>query len=452
MEFSVTEPVRFSQSPDQLRDLAARVLDLSRQAGATAAEVDVSEGHGQSVTVRLGEIETIEHNRDKDIAVTVYFGARRGHASTSDFSDRALTDTVRAACTIARQTAEDPFAGLADPARLAPVALPDPGLFHPWDIAVEDAAELARRCEATALAVDPRIRNSEGAGLSTHASQFVYANSHGFMGGYPSTHHSLGCTVIIGEGEHMQRDYWYTSARSEATMEDCEQVGRIAGERTARRAGARRLGTRKVPVLFEAPIAAGLFGSFVAAVSGGSLYRKSSFLPDCAGTQVFAPHVQLIEDPFVPLGMGSTPFDNEGVATRRRAVVQDGVVQGYFLGSYSARKLGLETTGNAGGSHNLLMSDTGQDFAGLLREMGTGLLVTDMLGHGVNPVTGDYSRGAAGFWVEDGQLAYPVEEITIAGNLKDMYLAIRAIGNDRLVRGSRTCGSILVDGMTLAGE
>lgn len=443
---------RFSQSPETLRELAARVLELASRAGASAAEVDVSEGYGQNVTVRLGEIETIEHNRDKDIAVTVYFGQRRGHASTSDFSDAALADTVRAACTIARQTAEDPCAGLADPQRLAAPDVPDPGLFHPWDLGVEEAAELARRCEAAAFAVDPRIRNSEGAGLSTHAGRFVYANSHGFIGGFPTSHHSLGCTVIIGEGDNMQRDYWYSSARAESGLEPCEQVGRTAGERTVRRANARRLATRKVPVLFEAPVAAGLFGSFVAAVSGGSLYRKSSFLPDSAGTQVFAPHVQLIEDPALPLGMGSTPFDSEGVATARRAVVADGVVQGYFLGSYSARKLGLQTTGNAGGSHNLLVSDTGQDFAGLLREMGSGLLVTDMLGHGVNPVTGDYSRGAAGFWVEDGQLAYPVQEITIAGNLKEMFRAIRAIGTDRLVRGSRTCGSILVDGMTVAGE
>ena len=448
----MTDPVRFSQTPEFLRDLATRVLDLARQNGASAAEAEVSEGFGQSVTVRLGEIETIEHNRDKDLAVTVYFGARRGHASTSDFSPQALADTVRAACTIARQTAEDPFAGLADPARLAPADVADPGLFHPWDISVEEACELARRCEAAALAVDPRIRNSEGAGLSTHASQFVYANSNGFLGGYPGTHHSLGCTVIIGEGDAMQRDYWYTTARDQAAMDPCEEVGRIAGERTVRRAGARRLGTRKVPVLFEAPVAAGLFGSFVNAVSGGSLYRKSSFLPDSVGTRVFAPHVQLIEDPFVADGMGSSPFDNEGVATQARHVVRDGVVQGYFLGSYSARKLGLESTGNAGGAHNLLVSDTGQDFAGLLREMGTGLLVTDMLGHGVNPVTGDYSRGAAGFWVEDGALAYPVEEITIAGNLKSMFQEIRAIGTDRLTRGSRTCGSILVDGMTLAGE
>jgi PmbA protein len=452
VEFSVTDPVRFSQTPETLRALAAQVLDLARQAGATAAEVDASEGYGQSVSVRLGEVETIEHNRDKDIGVTVYFGARRGNASTSDFSGPALADTVRAACTIARHTAEDHYAGLADPARLAAANLVDPALFHPWDLSVEDACELARSCEAAALAVDPRIRNSEGAGLSVHASQFVYANSHGFLGGYASTHHSVGCTVIIGEGDAMQRDYWYSTARNPADLDPVEQVGRIAGERTARRTGARRLSTRKVPVLFEAPIAAGLFGSFVSAVSGGSLYRKSSFLPDSVGQQVFAEHIQLHEDPFVPRGLGSSPFDNEGVATQARDVVRDGVVQGYFLGSYSARKLGLQTTGNAGGAHNLRISDTGQDFASLLREMGSGLLVTDMLGQGVNPVTGDYSRGAAGFWVEQGEIAYPVEEITIAGNLKQMYRDIRAIGADRLTRGSRSCGSILVDGMTLAGE
>jgi PmbA protein len=452
VEFSVTDHPRFSQSPDTLRDLASRVLELAKQAGASAAEVEVSEGYGQSVTVRLGEVETIEHNRDKDMGVTVYFGARRGNASSSDFSSPALADTVRAACTIARQTAEDPFAGLADAHRLASAGATAADLFHPWDLGVEEACELARACEAAALAVDPRIRNSEGSGLSTHASHFVYANSNGFLGGYPSTHHSLGCTVIIGEGDSMQRDYWYSSARSRDALEPGEQIGRTAGERTLRRAGARRLSTRKVPVLFEAPVAAGLFGSFVAAISGGSLYRKSSFLPDSVGQQVFADHVQLLEDPFLPQGMGSAPFDNEGVATRARHVLRDGVVQGYFLGSYSARKLGLETTGNAGGSHNLLVSDTGQDFAQLLREMGEGLLVTDMLGHGVNPVTGDYSRGAAGFWVEGGEIAYPVEEITIAGNLRQMYLAIRAIGADRLTRGSRTCGSILVDGMTVAGE
>ncbi len=448
----MSEPVRFSQTPEHLRNLAAQVLDIAKRQGATAVEVEVSEGFGQNVTIRLGETETIEHNRDKDMGLTVYFGERRGNASTSDFSASAIEDTVRAACTIARQTADDPFAGLADPARLAGPVIVDPGLFHPWDVSVEEACEIALACEAAAMAVDPRIKNSEGSAFSNHASQFVYANSNGFMGGYATTHYSLGCTVIAGEGEGMQRDYWYTSARNREGMESFEHVGKTAGERTVRRLDARRLSTRKVPVLFEAPISGGLFGSFVSAISGGSLYRKSSFLQDSLGQEVFASHVGIYEDPFIPLGMGSSPFDNEGVATRARDVVKEGKVQGYFLGSYSARKLGMETTGNAGGAHNLRITDTGHDFKALLREMGSGLLVTDMLGHGVNGVTGDYSRGAAGFWVENGEIAWPVQEITIAGNLKSMFKEIRAIGNDRLPRGSRLVGSVLVDGMTVAGE
>ena len=448
----MSEPVRFSQTPEHLRNLAAQVLDIAKRQGATAVEVEVSEGFGQNITIRLGETETIEHNRDKDMGLTVYFGERRGNASTSDFSASAIEDTVRAACTIARQTADDPFAGLADPARLAGPVIVDPGLFHPWDVSVEEACEIALACEAAAMAVDPRIKNSEGSAFSNHASQFVYANSNGFMGGYATTHYSLGCTVIAGEGEGMQRDYWYTSARNREGMESFEHVGKTAGERTVRRLDARRLSTRKVPVLFEAPISGGLFGSFVSAISGGSLYRKSSFLQDSLGQEVFASHVGIYEDPFIPLGMGSSPFDNEGVATRARDVVKEGKVQGYFLGSYSARKLGMETTGNAGGAHNLRITDTGHDFKALLREMGSGLLVTDMLGHGVNGVTGDYSRGAAGFWVENGEIAWPVQEITIAGNLKSMFKEIRAIGNDRLPRGSRLVGSVLVDGMTVAGE
>jgi PmbA protein len=448
----VSEPVRFSQTPEHLRNLAAQVLEIAKRQGATAVEVEVSEGFGQNVTIRLGEIETIEHNRDKDMGLTVYFGERRGNASTSDFSVSAIEDTVRAACTIARQTAEDSFAGLADPSRLAGPIIADPGLFHPWDVSVEEACEIALACEAAAMAVDPRIKNSEGSAFSNHASQFVYANSNGFIGGYATTHYSLGCTVIAGEGDGMQRDYWYTSARNREGMESLEHVGKTAGERTVRRLDARRLSTRKVPVLFEAPVSGGLFGSFVSAISGGSLYRKSSFLQDSLGQEVFAPHIGIYEDPFIPLGMGSSPFDNEGVATRARDVVKEGKVQGYFLGSYSARKLGMETTGNAGGAHNLRITDTGHDFKALLREMGSGLLVTDMLGHGVNGVTGDYSRGAAGFWVENGEIAWPVQEITIAGNLKSMFKEIRAIGNDRLPRGSRLVGSVLVDGMTVAGE
>lgn len=442
----------FSNTESTLEALAETVLGLARSLGATAAEVDVSEGVGQSVAVRLGQIETIEFNQDKDVAVTVYVGDRRGHASTSDFSHDALKSTVAAALTIARYTESDKYAGLADPDLLLKGPIKAPTLFYPKHLSVESMTELALTMERKALGVSPQIRNSDGAEFSMSCSQFRYANTHGFMGGYPSSHFGAGCTVIAGEQEGMQRDHWYSSARDFADLEAMESIGQKAGERTLRRLHARKIRSTKRPVLFEAPVAGGLIGSFVGAVSGGSLYRKTSFLLDSLGQAVFAPHVQLFEDPSIPKGLASGPFDNEGVRTESRWVVRDGVVQGYFLGSYSARKLGLKTTGNAGGPHNLVLSDTGQSFEALIEEMGTGLLVTDLLGHGVNGVTGDYSRGAAGFWVEGGEIAYPVEEITIAGNLKTMFQDIRAIGTDRLVRGSRQSGSILVDGMTIAGE
>ncbi|MDD3529265.1 MAG: metalloprotease PmbA [Gallionellaceae bacterium] len=442
---------RFSYTDSQLRDLAGRTLDLARAAGASAAEVEVSEGFGQSVNVRRGEVETIEFNKDKGIGVTVYLGQRRGHASTSDFSRDALERTVEKALAIARYTAEDDCAGLAD-ADLLARDIPDLDLHHPWDIAVEAAADLASECEAAALAVDPRITNSEGAGVSMQESQFVYANSLGFMGGYPSSRHSVSCAVIAEDQGGMQRDYWYTTARAAADLDAVAAVGRRAGQRTVRRLGARRLETRQCPVLFEAPVATGLVASFVSAVSGGHLYRKSSFLLDSLGSQVFPAFFQLQERPFIAKGLASSPFDNEGVACRDRDVVQDGVVAGYFLSSYSARKLGMQSTGNAGGNHNLIVPSTGESFDALLRNMGSGLLVTELLGHGLNMVTGDYSRGVAGFWVEDGELAYPVEEITVAGNLRDMFLGIQAIGTDVEVRGSRQVGSILVDRMTVAGD
>jgi len=434
-----------------LRQIAANVLAHARSLGASAAETEVSEGFGQSVTVRRGEVETIEYNRDKGVGVTVYVGKRRGHASTSDFSPQAVEDTVRAAWSIARLTAEDECAGLADPDLLAR-DVRDLDLYYPWQLPVDQAVERARACEAAALSVDPRITNSEGATVSTQASHFIYANTLGFSGGYPSSRHSMVCSVIAGEGDSMQRDDWYTVARASEDLEAAEEVGRKAGSRCVRRLGARRLGTMDVPVLFEAPIAASLLGHFVGAVSGGSLYRKSSFLLDSLGEQVFAPLVRIQDVPDIKRGLASSPFDDEGVATQRREVVRDGVVQGYFLGSYSARKLGSRSTGNAGGNHNLILESTGEDFPALLRRMGRGLLVTELLGMGVNQVTGDYSRGAAGFWVENGELAYPVQEITIASNLKDMYQGILAIGNDLLVRGSRQCGSILIDRMILAGE
>ncbi|MGQ9861743.1 MAG: metalloprotease PmbA [Thiobacillaceae bacterium] len=442
---------RFSSTQETLRGLAARVLELARTGGATAAETEVSEGFGQNVSVRKGEVETLEHNKDKGVSLTVYIGQRRGHASTSDFSEDALRRTVDKALVIARYTAEDDCAGLAD-AELLARETPDLDLYHPWDLTVEEAIELARACEAAAFAVDARIKNSEGATVSVQETQFIYANSLGFMAGYPSSRHSISCAVIAEEGGAMQRDFWYDTARAASDMSAADAVGRWAGERTVRRLNARKLGTRQCPVLFEAPVASGLIASFVSAVSGGHLYRKSSFLLDSLGTRVFPEFVQIQERPFLPRGLASAPFDHEGVATHDRDVVKDGVVQGYFLGSYSARKLGMKSTGNAGGNHNLIVPSTGEDLDGLLRKMGTGLLVTELLGHGLNMVTGDYSRGAAGFWVEDGVIAYPVEEITVAGNLKEMFLGIQAIGRDVEVRGSRRVGSILIDRMTVAGE
>lgn len=441
----------FSFPPDVLRGIAADVLEQARRLGATSAEVEANEGIGQTVTVRRGEVESIEYNRDKGVGVTLYLGQKRGHASTTDFSALALRQAVEAALAIASYTASDECAGLADPDLLA-TEFPDLDLHHPWSLSVEQAIELAQACEAAAFAVDPRLTNSEGASVSTHQHQFVYANSNGFMGGYPSSRHSIYCAVI-GDGEAgMQRDDWYAVARDWRELEQPEAVGRRAGERCAARLNARRVATTQVPVLFEAPIAGSLVTHFVSAVSGGSLYRKSSFLLDSAGKPVFAAGVNLRERPFLKKGLGSAPFDDEGVATRERDVIDKGVVGGYFLGSYSARKLGLRSTGNAGGSHNLLLDSTGEDFKALLAKLGTGLLVTELLGHGVNGVTGDYSRGAAGFWVERGEIAWPVQEITIAGNLKDMFRGIAAIGNDVVVRGARQCGSILVERMTVAGE
>jgi PmbA protein len=441
----------FTHSDDQLKQIARDVLDYARANGATAAETEASEGIGQSVTVRRGEVETIEYNRDKGVGVSVYIGQQRGHASTSDFSAKALRDTVDAALSIARLTASDEFAGLAD-ADLLARRFPQLDLYHPWEIDVEQAIELARACEDAAFTADARVSNSEGASVSVQQSHFAYGNSNGFLGGYPSSRHSIVCAVIAGKDEAMQRDDWYTTARSAADLEGVVEVGARAGRRAARRVGARKVSTSRVPVLFEAPVASSLLGHFVAAVSGGSLYRKSSFLLDSLGKHVFAPIVQIHDRPHIPRGLASSPFDDEGVATQTRDIVQDGVLQGYFLGSYSARKLGLRSTGNAGGNHNLNLDSTDGDLPALLRKMGTGLLVTDLLGQGINMVTGDYSRGAAGFWVERGEIAYPVQEITIAGNLKEMFRHIVAVGSDVIVRGSRQSGSILVEGMTVAGE
>ena len=441
----------FTHPLSALQQMARDVLAHAKQQGATAAEVEASEGFGQNVTVRKGEVETIEYNRDKGIGVSVYIGKQRGHASTSDFSRQALKDTVDAALSIARLTASDEYSGLAE-AELLAKEFPDLDLYHSWPITVEQAIELARSCEEAAFAADPLVSNSEGASVSVQQSHFAYGNSEGFLAGYPSSRHSVACAVIAGKDEQMQRDDWYATARSADDLESAADVGAKAGHRAARRVGSRKLATTRVPVLFEAPIASGLLGHFVSAVSGGSLYRKSSFLLGSLGKPVFSSNINIRDLPFLKRGLASASFDDEGVATREREIVNAGVLQGYFLGSYSARKLGMRSTGNAGGNHNLMMDSTGEDFRALLKKMGKGLLVTELLGQGVNMVTGDYSRGAAGFWIEDGEIAYPVNEITVAGNLKDMFMNIAAVGHDRVARGSRQCGSILVEGLTVAGE
>jgi PmbA protein len=434
----------------ELERVASRLVEAARAAGATAAEADVSQAVGESVTVRQGEVETIAYNRDKGVSLTVYVGRRRGQASTADFGEASIRATVEKAVAIARYTAEDPCAGLADPERLAR-RWPDLDLFHPWDLTIEQAIDLGRDAERAALAVDARLTNSDGATVGRSDSEFVYANTLGFLGGYRGSRHHIDCSVIGEDAAGMQRDYWYTSSRVPGELLPAAEVGRIAGERTARRLSARKLGTINCPVVFEAPEAADLIGAFVSAASGGSLYRKASFLLDALGTPVFAPLVSIREEPHLARAKGSAPFDAEGVATAPRDVVRDGVLQGYFLGSYSARKLGMQSTANAGGAHNLVVAHGDEDLAALLRRMGRGLLVTEQLGQGVNLVTGDFSRGAAGFWIEDGAIAYPVEEITIAGNLKAMFRDIVAVGCDVDRRGSRHVGSVLVGGMTVAG-
>ena len=439
-------------SRDAMAQAARRSLETAKNLGASDAEVEVSAAVGQSVTVRHGVVETVEYNRDKGLGITVYFGKRRGNASTSDLSPEALERTVEAACAIARHTAQDDAAGLPDAERLYRGEAPDLDLFHPWGLTVEEAIELARRTEAAALAVDRRITNSEGGTVSAYDTDFVLANTRGFLAGFPNSKASISCGVVAEDAGGMQRDYWYTTHRDPQRLEDPEAVGRIAGERTVRRLGGRRLATTEAPVLFEANIAGSLLAHYVSAASGSSLYRRSSFLIDRLGTAVFAPQVEIQEDPHRPGEIASSYYDAEGVATSPRRVVGAGVLNGWFLSTYSARKLGLETTGNAGGNHNLLLTPGEHDLDGLVKLMGRGFLVTELMGQGVNPVTGDYSRGGSGFWVENGEIRFPVEEVTIAGNLLAVFRGIAAVGRDVLVRGSKQAGSILVDRMTIAGD
>lgn len=435
----------------RLREMVAEVLDEAAKQGASAAEAGLSRDSGLSVTVRLGEVETIEHHRSQGLGLTVYIGQRKGSASTTDLRPEALRETVAAACRIARYAAEDTYAGLPDRELLA-TEFPDLDLYHPWALAPEGAIALASVCEDAARAYHPAITNSEGASLHTFQGVRVLGNSLGFLHGYPSSRHSLSCSVIGQHGDDMQRDDWWTVARASGELEEAAEVGRKAAERTVRRLDAQSLSTRQCPVIFAADVAGGLIGHFVGAIRGGNLYRKSSFLLDALGQKIFPDFVHIHEQPHLPRALGSAPYDSEGVATRARDLVKDGILQSYVLSTYAARKLGMQTTGNAGGVHNLTVDTGNLDLDGLLKKMNTGLLVTELMGQGVNTVTGDYSRGAAGFWVEGGEICYPVEEITIAGNLRDIYQGIQAIGCDVDLRGNVRTGSILLGEMTVAGD
>jgi len=443
-------PVRLTQS--DLESIIERALQEARARGASQAEAAVSQDTGLSVGVRLGEVETLEHQRDRSMGITVYFGQRKGSASTADFSPEAVGATVAKACSIARFTAEDASSGLADAALMARTP-PDLDLSHPWNVTADRAIEIAKSCEAAALGFDARINNSEGASVGTHQGLHVYGNTHGFVGGYPTTSHTVSCVVLAGTGEDMQRDYWYTSSRDWRELQDPEAVGRESARRTIARLAPRKISTRRAAVLFVPELARGLIGHFIAAIRGSSQYRQASFLLNSAGQQVFPANVSIAERPHLPKAMASAPFDDEGVATRDRELVAAGVLTGYILSSYSARKLGLQTTGNAGGSHNLIVAPTlAGGVAAMLSRLGTGLLLTELMGQGVNTVTGDYSRGAAGFWVENGEIQFPVAEVTIAGNLRSMFLGLAAVGDDIDARGGVRVGSILVQEMTIGGE
>lgn len=439
------------QRQAQLQQMVMDLLTEAEKQGASASEAAVSIDAGLCVNVRMGEVETIEHTRDQGLGITVYLGQRKGSASTSDFSHEAIRDTVKAACNIARYTSEDDCAGLADKELMAKDT-PDLDLYHPWNLDVEGAVDLGKECEAAALDLDAQITNSEGAGINSHNGLQVYANSHGFIGGFPSSRHSLSCSVIGQQGDSMQRDYWYTVARKAENMESAVSVGQKAGERTLARLGARKISTREAPVIFQSDVAVSLLRALLGAISGTSLYRQASFLLDHLGKQVFPDFVHIHENPLLQGGLSSSPFDGEGVATAAKSIVENGMLQSYILGSYSARKLGMQTTGNAGGVRNLAIDPGERDLNSLIKEMDTGLLVTEMMGQGTNMVTGDYSRGAAGFWVENGEIQYPVEEITIAGNMKQMFSQLIAVGNDEELRGSIRTGSWLIESMMIAGE
>lgn len=434
-----------------LEQILSRVIDLAKQTGATAAEASIGAGAGFSVTARMGEAETVEHQRDKGLNITCYVNRRKGSASSTDFSDEAILETVRAACTIATHTSEDEYAGLIDPQYMAK-QIPDLDLYHPWDITPEQAIHLAIECENTARAADKRITNSEGATVHSYSGNHFYANSHGFIGGWNWSSHSIDCSVIAEQDGMMQRDGWYSKKRDHTELESVRTIAETAAARAVQKLGSRKLSTLSVPVIFEASLASSLFSSFIGAIAGGAQYRKSTFLLDKAGSQIFPDFININERPHIRKGSGSAPFDNDGMATQDRTLINKGVLQGYVLSAYSARKLGLAPTGNAGGVHNLIIETGQQDLDALLKTMNRGLLITDLIGFGVNQVTGDYSRGASGFWVENGEIQYPVEEITVAGNLIEMYRQILAIGKDVDTRRNILTGSVLIENMTVAGN
>lgn len=434
-----------------LETTVSDAVGLARRLGADQAEAGISHEEGFSVTVRMGELESVERQRDRGLSVTVYRGGRKGSASTVDYSSDAVGQTVRKAMSIAEFTAEDKFAGLAESERMAG-DLPDLDLYHPWEIEIAEAERLALRAEDAARGADDRITNSEGATVSTGGGLRAYANSHGFCAGFPASSHTLSCSVVAARDGSLERDYWYSTARVPEELERPESVGETAASRTIRRLGARQLSTRTVPVVFPADLARGLFGHLVSAITGTSQYRRASFLLDAAGERIFPEFMEIREDPFIPRAMASAAYDSEGVATQRRTLVENGVLGGYVLSSYSARRLGLQTTGNAGGVRNLIVTPNGGPLKSLLAEFPQAFLVGELLGQGVNTVTGDYSRGAAGFWVEDGAIVHPVHEVTLAGNLKDIFMNIRKVGSDVDTRSGIRSGSVLVEGFTVAGQ
>ncbi|HIF50674.1 MAG TPA: metalloprotease PmbA [Thiotrichaceae bacterium] len=441
----------FAENREELTRIIDSVLTQAKTMGASAAEADVGVGSGLSANVRKGEIDKLEYERDKGLGITVYINGQKGNSSTSDFSEDAIKKSIEAAIGIAKHASRDEFAGLAD-AELMATEFPDLNLYHPWTIAPEAAIELAIECEQSAFDADKRISNSDGTSVSTYSGLNLYGNTNNFINGWSWSSHTIDCTVIAEDSNGMQRDGWYSKARDFNDLQSIKDISQEAARRTVVRLGSRKLKTCKAPVIFEAPIASGLFSALITAIAGGSLYRRATFLLDKKGEQIFSDHINIYEQPYIMKALGSAPFDNDGVTTKERDIVKDGMLMDYVLSAYSARKLGLQTTGNAGGVHNLVIEPGTDSLDDLVKKMDTGLLITDMIGFGVNQITGDYSRGASGFWVENGELAYPVEEITVAGNLADMYKNIISIANDVDPRGNVLTGSVLMDTMTIAGE